>query len=697
MKGYESLLMAGKGRCKTLKFNLKDLSSTGRYYEDYRIPKEETMLVYAYSSSYSVMELEGNGTIITDRAIYFHPMHRDWGEENRIPLSTICQYLIFQESPQDCVRLLSKDKKLQIFGHTVALSDTTGAELVELLTYLQQHLMLEDKKERKRYEYTLAWALSYVKKSMKEMGRLTQRHHKLLRLIGRDHAFSTSVVLLLAEDAYREMEEGHYQKFLDSLQGAVPQKFMASLGEPDTLFYNAYVEDLSGTYTDQMTKMLVKPYGNLLRKMELSLHEAVILCLLCIRMDDAALYEPMMRAIRDNLSSKRLWQISGFRAKYYKEKMSLAFEKMLTGQMPTKAMLQYRDDMGFTCLHYALMLRNKELLMKVLQAKDWGEGEGPIPGRKLVDCAYQYFFCAVQIYQDPQILQLVLAYTKREALPLLRAIRRIDNFIDISNKRCYKAREKMRFRVAEKQDAFHQGNIRRVRELEDEIADLKDEIASCEDRKEELAQMRSEIGVELKNLLSCAIQQAKMEARILKEADDPLTNYILQLYGDEELLFSSFTQTAISWRLVNYKDLYFVLPEGFQTSIPYVDYENQQMVGMDDAEDEEEIVWTERFINPREAERIERERKRRQEEEARRKANEERKRKEQQAYRGAGEEMHHEKKSWFSAAAKKDFSVLKKEYRILVKKYHPDATGDGTTAILLQQIMEERARILENM
>jgi hypothetical protein len=103
------------------------------------------MLVYAYSSSYSVMELEGNGTIITDRAIYFHPMHRDWGEENRIPLSTICQYLIFQESPQDCVRLLSKDKKLKIFGHTVALSDTTGAELVELLTYLQQHLMMEDK------------------------------------------------------------------------------------------------------------------------------------------------------------------------------------------------------------------------------------------------------------------------------------------------------------------------------------------------------------------------------------------------------------------------------------------------------------------------------------------------------------------------------------------------------------------------
>ena len=120
MTGYESILMAGKGRCRNLKFDLKNLSSVGRYYRDYHIPENETMVVYAYRSACSLIEMEGNGTVITDRAIYFHPTHQNWGEGNRIPLSTICQYIIFQESSQEGVSLLSKDAKYQIFGYTVA-------------------------------------------------------------------------------------------------------------------------------------------------------------------------------------------------------------------------------------------------------------------------------------------------------------------------------------------------------------------------------------------------------------------------------------------------------------------------------------------------------------------------------------------------------------------------------------------------
>ncbi len=698
MTGYEALLMAGKGRCRNLKFNLKDLPSTGQYYKDYQIPEEETMVVYAYRSAYSLMELEGNGTIITDQAIYFHPIHQNWGEKNRIPLSSICQYLIYQESPQEGVRLLSKESKTQIFGQTVAPSDTTGAELVELLTYLQQHIMMADQKERKRYEYTLAWALSHVKKGMRENGRLTKQHQKLLRIIGKDAAFTSSVVLLLAEDSYRDMKEETYQSFLSSVRGMVHSKLIKSLEQPDGLFYESYVEDLSGVLALPMTRSLVEPYGNLLRKMELTLHEAVILCLLCIRMDDRELYEPMYRAIRDHLSARRLWQICGFRAKYQKEVMGSAFEAMLTGKLPAKGLLTCKDDLGFSCLHYALMLRNKELLIELLQQRDWGEGHGPIPGRKLVDCAYSYFFVAVQIYKDPEILQLVLAYTKDEAKPLLRAVRRIDNFIDIANKRSYKAREKLRFFAGEKKTAFHEGRLEDVRRFEDEIYDLREEIASCEDRREELEEMKLEIRQELGNLLVTATAEARMRAVILKEADQPLTNYILRLYRDEDLLFSTFTKTAISWRVANFKELYFILPEGYETSLPHIDFVNQKMSGMEDAEDEERTFDSERFINPREAERLEKERKKREEEKAKRKAQEEQQRRERAAYQAAGEDFDGEsRRRWFSEAAKEDLSILKKEYRLLVKKYHPDATGNGSTAVLLQQIMEERARILENM
>lgn len=697
MTGYESILMAGKGRCRSLKFDLKNLPSAGRYYRDYHIPEDETMVVYAYRSACSLIEMEGNGTVITDRAIYFHPTHQNWGEGNRIPLSTICQYIIFQENSQEGVSLLSKDARYQIFGYTVAPADTTGSELVELLTGLQQHMMMSDQSERKQYEYTLAWATSHVRKSLKERGRLTEKQHRLLKIIGRDVAFTDSAVLLLAEDVYRDMDERKYQSFLSTLDGVVHKKFLHSLGDPDGLFYESYVQDLSGVLALQLTKSLVKPYGNLLRKMELSLHEAVILCLLCVRMDDPGLFEPMYRAIEKSLGPKRLWQIAGFRAKYSKDKMGGAFEAMLTGNLPPFGLLDLRDDLGFTCLHYALMLRNKDLLIRLLSQKDWGEGEGPIRGRKLIDCAYHYFFVAVQIYQDPKILQLVLAYTKREARPLLRSIRRIDNFIDIAGRRCYKAREKLKFCSGEKQKAFHEGRLGEVRQFERQILDLREEMDCCEKRRSELLEMKAEISRELQSLLGAATAEARMQEKILRESDQPLTNYILRLYQDEQLLFSTFTRTAISWRVANYRSLYFLLPEDVTTSLPHIDFVNQKMVWQ--GEEEEDTSFDgDVFINPREAERVEKERQRAEEEKAREKARQEKQRKERAAYRAAGESFVEErKKSWFSEAARCDLSVLKREYRSLVKKYHPDATGNGATAVLLQQIMEERARILENM
>ncbi|MBQ2576804.1 MAG: hypothetical protein II566_06000 [Lachnospiraceae bacterium] len=697
MKGYESILMAEKGRYRNLKFNLKDLSSTGGYYRDYHIPEDETMVVYAYRSACSLIEMEGNGTIITDRAIYFHPNHKNWGEENRIPLSSICKYIIFQESGQDGVRLLSKDKKWQIFGHTVAPADTTGSELVELLTCVQQHIMMSDSSERKQYEYALAWALSHVKKSMKERGRLTEKNRKLLKLVGKDAAFRDAAVLVLAEDVYRDMDEEGYRRFLSTLDGVVHKKLLSSLEDPDGLFYASYVQDLSGVLALQLTKSLVKPYGNLLRKMELTLHEAVILCLLCVRMDDPQLFDSMHRAIEKRLSPKRLWQIAGFRAKYSKDKMGVAFEAMLTGNLPTAAFLDLRDDLGFTCLHYALMLRNPQLLIQMLSQKDWGEGQGPIRGRKLLDCAYSYFFVAVQIYSDPKILQLVLAYTKKEARPLLRSIRRIDNFIDIAGKRRYKAKEKLKFFAGEKQKAFHEGRLKDVRRLEEEIAILREEICGCEDRKTELLEMKEEIRLELQTLLVRATAEAKMQAEILRQSDQPLTNYILRLYQEEELLFSTFTKTAISWRVANYKSLFFLLPEGYTTSLPHIDFADQKMVWQ--GEDEEEKTFEDDvFINPREAERVEKERRREEEKKAKEKARQEQNRKEKAAYQATGENFTSgRKKSWFSEAARCDLSVLKREYHSLVKKYHPDATGNGATAVLLQQIMEERARILENM
>ncbi|MBO6215835.1 MAG: hypothetical protein J6N76_09980, partial [Lachnospiraceae bacterium] len=102
------------------------------------------------------------------------------------------------------------------------------------------------------------------------------------------------------------------------------------------------------------------------------------------------------------------------------------------------------------------------------------------------------------------------------------------------------------------------------------------------------------------------------------------------------------------------------------------------------------FVSDESFVNPAYSDELKR---RREEEEKRRRS-------EQAAggfYHGVAHPEEMPEEGWFTSEAKFDIAILKKEYRILVKKYHPDVSQDARTARILQSIMNERADILESM
>ena len=70
MPGYQDLIVVGKSKYKSLIFDFEKVNNVNQYYDNYRIPKEEKMVVYAYSSSFSTLSLEGSGTLITDHLLY---------------------------------------------------------------------------------------------------------------------------------------------------------------------------------------------------------------------------------------------------------------------------------------------------------------------------------------------------------------------------------------------------------------------------------------------------------------------------------------------------------------------------------------------------------------------------------------------------------------------------------------------------
>ena len=52
---------------------------------------------------------------------------------------------------------------------------------------------------------------------------------------------------------------------------------------------------------------------------------------------------------------------------------------------------------------------------------------------------------------------------------------------------------------------------------------------------------------------------------------------------------------------------------------------------------------------------------------------------------------------WFSPVARRDMKALKEEYHRFAKQYHPDVCGDRRSQQIFQEILNERAEILEQM
>ena len=689
MSRYSEILAVGRSRYRSLVFDFTELNNVDQYFDSYHIPSEENPVVYAYSSEFSSFAMEGSGTIITDQAIYFHPSHYDWAPSNRIPLSDICHYLIYQEDSKDNVHFLSRSQEFRIFGRTVAPNDTAGEELVELLHSLQQNLIRANKQEKSNYEYTLAWAMAYVRKGFHENGVLRGKYRKILDIIGKTPAFSSHVLLLRAEHKYRLCNEEAYLRFLENMEGAADRDLIESLKKPEVLFFESFVEDISNVHALHMTKNLVESYSSLRGKLRLTLYEAAILCFLCIRMDDEDFFEELFDLIRPALPRDLFWKIRAFAAKYGKEQVSSVYETMLSGEVPKQAQLFWHDDLYLTPLHYALILRNKELVRKM---REWDDGHGPLPREKTVDRIYNYVFLASILYDDMDFIEEVFACTSTEARPLRRSIQRMENFLDISVKMRYKAKERLRHEAASQSKALREGALDHYRRHEAAFESLEEQIADYDARIAEYEAMRKEMRQELGVMLQRQVYLARGRMALSAEADHPFVKHLMRVYTEPDGLFHMIADTITGYRLYRYHNVYFLTPPYEEIDLSYYEWKERKIVYRKVMEQEEakDYFDGDTFENPEERRRIRRE----EEKKAREK---EKRKKEEGPKETISFHISATTYRWFSDDAALDLSTLKREYRALVKKYHPDSSGDASTAAVLQQIMNERADILERM
>lgn len=681
MSRYSEIMVVGKKKYPHLIFD-GDLRPVDLdYHDSFKIPREENVVVYAHSEG-RALSGSTSGTVITDSAIYFHPSHYEWGSDNRIPLSDICSYMVFQETPSDTVHLLSSKRDQSIFGRTVSPSDTTGQELVELLWTLQQNLIRISQTDRRAYIDTVAALFGLVKRGFHENGMLAPRAEKILEIIGWEDEFIPEIALLKAENEYRRMDEVRYYHFVDEQAGVIPDGLVRKLRRPDDLFFDSFVEDISNAGAIFMTHSLIEAYTNLKNAERLTYRQGIILALLCVRLEDWDFYNELRPIVEQQIPETYIWRIESFRARFANEKLFPIYEKMLSkkGEV-TKSEARLSDAMGLTPLHYALMTRDSKIVRDTLKIGEWEHSPSPFPRDRVVDLMYQYLFVASVLYDDMELLEEVLLATTPLAKSIVRSIKRMDDFIFIQESFRSKHEEKREELLAEYAALDKVKERKRRAEVDGLVHTENMAISICNESIEEYEAIKRDMRSELRVMVTEQVDNARKQAQIIVDTSHPFCRLLFELYMDSDGLYHLMADTIASWQIARYKDHYFVLPPDSD-----IDLEKHAF-----PDPEECFVSDESFVNP--AFRAAQERRR--EEEARRRAEEQRR---SAYYHAAGEHVEEmPEEGWFSAEAREDITILKKEYRILVRKYHPDVSRDAKTARILQSIMDERADILDRM
>ena len=650
MSKYTPMLLKEKERFKSLRCDLDRFSNKASYYLTYNIPEDEKMLVYAYSSSFSSFTMEGNGTIITDRAIYFHPTHTDWAPENRVDLDGLCSFYIYQENSLDTVHLLNQRSDIRIFGRTVAPNDTTGRELVELLRALQREMASHSSIDKQRYADAEGFILDSIGRSFRSYGVLLPLYKTLLDELSAEGTFPSMTAVYQAEDLYRHCEMGSYYSYVESMKESLPEQLYEALKKPDEKFYFDYIDDLSDVTIFTFTTSLLPVYSYLKGKDRLTGREMIILLMISTYIDDTSYVNELLSSIGKDLRFHEKASIDAFFSRYKNEQMVKVYDKLLSGRELSEQDLQKTDSVGFDALHYAIMLKDKDILSNFLtRGRSFYEAKQRNLG-KMADLSYDYFLSAALLYDDIDLLREVYVRTRRPAGPLYRSIKRLEKLSEINEALYIKS------------EGRDKGYLER-------IADLN--------------AMKNEINDELTALIKAERMKAIAYAKMIYESKHTFACFLLSMFYDMEKLFSCLAETDSCFKVFYYRDIAFIATKDTFMDLDFVKWNDgtiEEMSFNDAPEAMGQSFYEKLYDNPS----------KKHEEKAGKKA-------ERKAAGSATSDEAIQKHRFFSDKAANDIMVLKKEYHELIKRYHPDVTGSDKDAAIIRAVIEERAEILERI
>ena len=641
-------------------FNIGKIRNVDKIYSAYKIPRDETLIAYI-KSSVILFTLSVDGNIITDKAIYSHPSHDDWAKNNRVPFSELCRYIIFQPNENAEVIMVNSEEERTIRGNTIFGKNIAGAEIVQFLSDLQKCFLSKYEWAKKQRSTEVDNIISTTRQKMR-CGNISDDLDEALDNLMNEKMFSHNVVLLKAEYIFRTCDSNKFEIFIKNIPYDANGEIKKTVINNINTYLSSFLKDLSDIKLDINSDYLYKVYNNIMQRTGLDKEYSLAVSYICIRLWNYEEYNIFKHKMEQLYGAGAGRKLDLFKGHYQNIQMKKVYDKIKKGIVPDDECLEWTDSMGLTPLHYALILKQRNVAEELLESKTW-------TAKPLVDINDE----AYKLY-DYNILAsyLNLNYRKKICLNTSEELQsRVERYEDMQREYSVLKRRFDMYKMQEK-NLYAQYSQAKRENLYDSAREINSAIDSQErmiiDTMHKLDELRREIfetESEINNTIDRILDGADNIVKQLKTSNNAFIIFMLDVFNNQRLLYHIICDESDESRLYIYNGILFVAPSDININLSYYDDPFGEAKRNDSSHCDYNAKYSKR-----------------------------------QYYQNA-QTTHNSAfarpygGSWFSPEAHCDEKKLRTEYLKLAKQYHPDVCKDPHSKDIFQEISNEREEIMQ--
>ena len=624
-------------------FGTSGLRKPDKVASSFHIPSSETIIAYIKSA----IPFMGPVIVITDGAIYTF-----LGDP--VPIAEVCGYLVTMTDAKACVHLSDSKDGRDILGGSIIAKNTAGAELVQFIRDLQG-VLLQTYPWAKQQRDALADKIVAAARSEMKTGRISAERIFQLDTLSAESAYCDSVALLKGEDIFRSCNYADYRAYVSQQANKISNAAKMALTAGQETFSAALLQDLEDISLDFSHDYLETAYRNMSSLTSYTDSQCLVLAYLCARLDKTDPFQTVREQVSLRCGEDKAQNLDFFKGRYFNYRMKKVYEMVKQGTMPPDEYLDWTDSIGLTALHYAIVLNQDQLVENLLDKKRW-EPKAPVSNseaEQLYD--YTVLACYRNLPNRRSIFQKtadVIAAQLRSRKALERRLWLKQRKLDIQNASAKKAKEIIH-------TARKNGLYDKEAEFQEKLATVSALRDETNEEIEEINQAISDIDYEIEDMTNDAVVGAADTIQRLQHSSDPLVQYLFRLFSDADTLFHVLCSQQGEFRLYNCDGFKFVTPADVHMDLPYIASQKEDTTSAHQENCQKQGPKKEAS-------------------------------KQAPITKPYGT-------SWFSPDAHRDMEKLKEEYRTLAKEYHPDVCSHTRSKEAFQEILNERADILERM